>query len=517
MARTPKATPAPKAPPDRAAKTATGKPTSGQTASGINIRMYRLGIGDSFLVTLPKPDGSSFRLLIDCGVHTAEKDGVNKIQSAIANILETAEQSIDAIAGTHEHWDHLSGFLHGKELFKAANFKAKEIWCAWTEDLTDPTAAALINSRDKGVQALWDSVGRLRQDGDNAAMKEADWTGLFGFFGDSPGTGAKAKVAAEGMKSLVNDPVKDIIYRNPGEPPFDSISDQWRIFVLGPPRDDKALKQVDPKANSQEAYPLGVTDLAMAIDGLEKTVSPDDDPPFDGGLPIPINDTRRMAFFREHYWSDAATLAPDPDDVPDPQWHREEALQEWRRIDDAWQDGAEALALKLDKITNNTSLVLAIEIGPKTATDNPVLLFAADAQIGNWKTWQNVEWKDYAGRRVTGPDLLRRTVLYKVGHHASHNATLKAGGLETMKNLEFALVPTSDITAKSVHWGKLPSTDLLAALQEMTKGCVLRSDLDAVAAMANETAPDSWKSASFTARKTELYFDITFQGGKTSP
>jgi hypothetical protein len=67
-----------------------------------------------------------------------------------------------------------------------------------------------------------------------------------------------------------------------------------------------------------------------------------------------------------------------------------------------------------------------------------VLLFAGDAQIGNWLSWQDVPWKDQS---INTDDLLARTVFYKVGHHASHNATLVAG-LEKMTSPELvALIP----------------------------------------------------------------------------
>jgi uncharacterized protein YfiM (DUF2279 family) len=36
---------------------------------------------------------------------------------------------------------------------------------------------------------------------------------------------------------------------------------------------------------------------------------------------------------------------------------------------------------------DNTSLVLAIELA-----DGDVLLFAADAQVGNWLSWQDLTW-----------------------------------------------------------------------------------------------------------------------------
>ena len=71
----------------------------------------------------------------------------------------------------------------------------------------------------------------------------------------------------------------------------------------------------------------------------------------------------------------------------------------------------------LDTFTNNSSLALAIEL----VDSGKVLLFAADAQTGNWSSWKDVKWET---PDVKTDDLLARTVLYKVGHHASHNATL---------------------------------------------------------------------------------------------
>src|SRR6202011_1736435 len=102
---------------------------------------------------------------------------------------------------------------------------------------------------------------------------------------------------------------------------------------------------------------------------------------------------------------------------------------DWRRIDGEWLGPATELALALQSYTNNTSLVLALELGELGKGD--VLLFAADAQVGNWESWQTWQF-DVGGRTVTGPDLLKRTIFYKVGHHGSHNATLREKGLELM-------------------------------------------------------------------------------------
>ena len=58
-----------------------------------------------------------------------------------------------------------------------------------------------------------------------------------------------------------------------------------------------------------------------------------------------------------------------------------------RRIDGEWLGAAESLALKIDGDVNNTSLALAFEI-----TGGHVLLFPADAQVGNWLSWHDQKY-----------------------------------------------------------------------------------------------------------------------------
>ena len=116
------------------------------------------------------------------------------------------------------------------------------------------------------------------------------------------------------------------------------------------------------------------------------------------------------------------------------------------------------------------SLVLAIEFG-----GGDVLLFAGDAQVGNWLSWQDLKWPD-----MTGPDLLARTVFYKVGHHGSHNATLREKGLEMMTKLRIAVIPVDQQVAIKMRWGAMPLESLVAALSKQTErnnGQTLRTDI----------------------------------------
>src|SRR5262249_52990344 len=105
--------------------------------------------------------------------------------------------------------------------------------------------------------------------------------------------------------------------------------------------------------------------------------------------------------------------------------------QEWRKIDEDWLGAFGQLALDLDSDTNNTSLVLACEF----AKGGEVLLFVGDAQVGNWQSWRDVSFNvPGSADPLPAYDLLKRTVFYKVGHHCSHNATIKTGGLELMES-----------------------------------------------------------------------------------
>lgn len=82
-----------------------------------------------------------------------------------------------------------------------------------------------------------------------------------------------------------------------------------------------------------------------------------------------------------------------------------------------------------------TTPVLAIAI--ELVESGKVLLFPGDAQFGNWNSWKRLKWTiqlaDGTSKEVLIDDLLKRTVFYKVGHHGSHNATLRKSGLKSWR------------------------------------------------------------------------------------
>jgi hypothetical protein len=269
-----------------------------------------------------------------------------------------------------------------------------------------------------------------------------------------------------------------------------------RLFVLGPPHDEAKIKRFNPSKSHPETYGLA----AMNVNELASATSEGDlSAPFDLITQIPFDAARQMPFFQTHYWGEDPDArkeeAPDSTKTSGLETHTE-SDQSWRRIDGDWLDISSSLALQLDSATNNTSLVLAIELG-----NGKVLLFAADAQVGNWLSWQDLSWT-VGGKTVTGPDLLGRTILYKAGHHGSHNATLREKGLEIMTNLEIVLIPVDHEMAVKKRWGNIPLGQLEQRLDEMTKGRVVRIDKDVPAALADCVGQDEGKS---------LYYEVTLR------
>jgi hypothetical protein len=217
------------------------------------------------------------------------------------------------------------------------------------------------------------------------------------------------------------------------------------------------------------------------------------------------------AFFNAHFGETPVADAPDGANIPD-----NAAL---RRIGaDAAQD-AEALALAMNNATNNSSLVLAFELSKA----GKVLLFAGDAQAGNWRSWSEEAFGDDRAE-VTTKDLLGRTVVYKVGHHGSHNATLN--GEMTSEHANLAWMAQDDngkefvamITAVEAWAHQKPKPDwnhpfppIKEALEKKAGGRVLQTDCD----LPDDPPPvaklSEWRAFQKRVKQTPLFFDLTIE------
>jgi hypothetical protein len=412
------------------------------------VRMYRQGLGDCFLVSLPRDGGGGdAHIMIDCGVLLATRNAKEKLSAVVEDIATVTGGTVDLLVVTHEHWDHLSGFLQASEVLDRIRFA--DVWMSWAENPDDPQAKALEARRAQMVATLRLAEARLGLAG---AQETEVLSGLLSFFGAA---GRSTRDALNAARARAPDGRPR--YVEPGDQPAVLPETKARIFVLGPPRDDAFLRRSSPSKSNPETYGFGMA--GFPLDEVARCLDADEpDRPFAARWCIPMEVARAQPFFRR--------LIDGPDEA-------------WRRIDLAWLEGSVDLALQLDRDTNNSSLALAIEL-----PGGDVLLFAADAQVGNWLSWQGLAWGADA-ERVTADDLLSRTVLYKVGHHGSHNATLRDLGLERMQRLRTAMVPVDEEVAQRQGWTQMPLPSLMARLAEVTGGRILRSD-----APAPPDAPD---------------------------
>lgn len=481
-------------------------------ADRIAVRMYRGLLGDCFLLTHRYGD-QTYRALIDCGVlqcigRTEDKPqtkaGTQHIASVVKKLYDDTDKGkLDLVVATHEHYDHLSGFIIENEQF--AKFEIKEAWMAWTEDPKDELAEDIRAKRSKGLEALAalvDPAARpaavsLAMNDDEAAQDRVlSISQLLQFYGEIelPTRGEMGFGASAGTPAprVAKDPPRscwdvfewlrkmtrgNVEYLYPGQQVTFGVGERLTANVLGPPRTRKRLLQMDPTKGASEVYLAGRDEIGALRSTLAMHDADSNQSPPASALPF-ANRFRRPIDDRS-------------DDVGRLYY---EASHSDRRIDGEWLGTAEALALKIDGDVNNTSVALAIE-GPA----GDVLLFPADAQVGNWLSWHDQDYPHPAEKDAptkTAAQLLSRVIFYKVGHHASHNATAKEKGLELMTNPDLvAMIPVVESVAKEQvtrsnkdGW-EMPYGKLYDSLKAKTSGRILRGDGIPADEMSN------WKAA----------------------
>ena len=379
------------------------------------IRMYNVGFGDAFLVTVPNGQKQS-RILFDCGSVEASKTG-GAMTNIVKQIIKDATDPdgiarIDVVVATHRHKDHVSGFANAAW----EKVEVQEVWMPWTEHPTDADARRIRELQSRLALGL------------NASLAAAPAATLPADLASRAVVAAVVDNAnplsnAPAMKTLHSGfagsasrrflPVKGADARSLETSALPGV----KVHVLGPSRDPDVIRDMDPPKG--ESY----LRLRNAVAGL------------DGTAPVP---------FAPEFMLQESTgnwvFSPDERD----------------EISKAGSLSELAVAVALDQAVNGTSLMLLLEVA------GTFLLFPGDAQWGTWKrVLDDDEWKD----------LLQRLSFYKIGHHGSHNATPQTF-VKTYLPVGCCAM-ASTLTRKI--WPDIPRLPLLTGLLEK-QAVVARSD-----------------------------------------
>jgi hypothetical protein len=490
-------------------------------SNGVTIRMYRQGHGDCFLLAFPgEQKNQPYYVLIDCGFKPGSQQFLNNgdFQDIVDSIGEATNYKLDLVIVTHEHQDHVNGFWKETDpYFK--DFEILESWFAWTEDPSDRLANRLRKSHGDQLLALVQARHEL---GLSAAPEKETLERIdgllsleFGLDRSSDFQTDEMKLALRAGKSVNKEAMKMVKDKSLGHRGVQFLRPgQYKTlpgsgigaYVMGPPRRESLLIDEDPVGD--EGFPSGGghgLSFTAAVNPDIETTSP-----FRREYCVESKNAFGHGFFKDMYGDkdiDAKRKGKiaDQDSVPDG--------ASWRRIDHDWLSSAENLALKLNTGINNTSLVIAFEL-PES---KKVLLFAGDAQRGNWISWDDKSWT-VNNETITTRDLLSRTVLYKVGHHGSHNATLngteddKYPNLSWMAHNEASQEFTAMITAvnkwamtKNTPPWRHPLPSIKTALVEKTQGRVFQTDSSLT--KPDDVSQSAWDKFMSRVKEHDLYFD----------
>jgi beta-lactamase superfamily II metal-dependent hydrolase len=437
----------------------------------LRVRMYRVGFGDFFLFTVPSKAGPQ-HVLIDCGV-TKGKTGtgdIGTIKAAVAHMAKETDRKLALIIVTHRHMDHIIGFSRCKDEFE--QFEVGAIWMpVWETEYEDNVkklqADLTALAFDAGTHlalAADDTPDRaeLLAMLENATGHDFLAGGAFGIAGTGGGSNAASlALLKEGMG------VKPTYYHKgqKAKLPQALVDAGLEAEILGPPPVDALafMKLTDLKKGVGQY--LEASERRPESDGgflpfAERfTASPDDYP---------------ASAFRE--WRGAG---------PEPEALKKAVKVLQKAVDDAQPKVLLTAVKALDSFLNNQSLVVLFTFRDKK------LLFAGDAQAGNWEYWlydSDTPVKAPTGElSAQGAQVLGHLDFYKVGHHGSTNATPIAA-LEAMNKGFVALCSTqADAFGSVENDSEVPRIPLLAAMSDKATA-VVRADQIAVTLAGSKAA-----------------------------
>jgi beta-lactamase superfamily II metal-dependent hydrolase len=453
----------PKDPPEVAQKTASGakQPSAGAGNGNIRVRMYRVGFGDFFLLTVPGKSGPA-HILIDCGVHAKP---IGSMDDCVQDMKKETGNRLALVILTHYHADHMSGFATNSE-----DFAAFEVGAVWITNRLDPRNAKASKFMAQITSVAQQLKLQLAVRDDPAGLEAHDKVeNALGVASEDGGGGSNAKALKFLQSGFKNKP--PVYYYQGGDTPTlpNELEDMITAELLGPsPKDSGGEFAASDNRAEQYLAALG-----------------------DNGVP----DATRVQPFDKKKWPAAATDYPAAtfDEFDDELLDRPRKPKRvgsstskapgrirlafsQRRLESTLAqmqpDVLAAAADKLDGTLNNQSLVVLFTCYGKK------LLFVGDAQWGNWAYW-------LYGKAVTGADpgisarakeILGSVDFYKVGHHGSTNATPIPAVAALNHNCAAMCSTAAGAYGSAAKKTEVPRTALMNALEKLSGNRMVRSD-----------------------------------------
>ena len=397
---------------------------------GMTLRSYQVGFGDCFLLSFHYDGGTHDRhVLIDFGSTGQPKGSGDKLMLRVAeDIKKQCGGKLHAVVATHRHKDHISGFATNKNKTASGDIiaacKPDVVIQPWTEHPDAKIDATEAPSNVTAKQSFVAALGNMHQLSEAILIETERRKSMLG-------QGLYKELSFIGNDNLSNlSAVENLMkmgkrnfYLNFGSKSgLESVMPGVKIKVLGPPN-LKQSSEIKVQRSKDEGEFWQFQALAnqfvvrrkSGVFPRAKTYSPAGAPPFTRWL------IKRMRSVR----------------------------------------GEQLLSIvrALDKVMNNTSLILLFEV------NGTKLLFPGDAQIENWS---------YALSKPAVRKLLSQVDVYKVGHHGSRNATPKTlwsgfknrSTKKTNKPLKTFVSTMAGKHGKAASNTEVPRKTLVEALQK---------------------------------------------------
>jgi hypothetical protein len=347
--------------------------------SKLTLRSYQVGFGDCFLLTFHYP-AQDRHVLIDFGSTGLPKNAGDLMLQVAQDIKEQCKGKLHAVIATHRHKDHISGFATNKKKTASgdiiASCKPDVVIQPWTEHPDAKTNATQAPTSFTSKQSFVAALGNMHAVSAAVLLEAERRKSKLGaaLYNELSFIGQDNLSNASAVENLMQMGKKNFYLNYGSKSGLERVLPGVKTRVLGPPT-LKQTSEIKVQRSKDEDEFWQFQAMANQFVNTNKKA----------------NVFRRASTYSE-------TAAP-----PYTRWF----LKRMKYV-----RGEQLLSIvrALDKVMNNTSLILLFEVNGKK------LLFPGDAQIENWS---------YALSKPEICRLLSKVDVYKVGHHGSRNATPK--------------------------------------------------------------------------------------------